>query len=331
MRRAGCGFQRQASTTCLAANARRRSLSLGGGAPLELAVPARYAVPVVVGPCPIKGHCASERPLFFGAHPWCNVPAALSNAKPEPLITRRTRRRSLSLGRRCSTRACCTRAPCRAGFGRSTSFGRALRCREASLLRRAPVVRRASCGLQRQASAACRAAHARRRSLSLGGGRTTRAHCARAMPCWLWLAHALSKDTALAKGLSPSVRVCGATCQLRRPTPNQGRLSRSARTGARCLWGGGAALELAVYARHAVLIVVDQCPSGGHCAVERPLSFGTRPSYDAPAAASNAKPAPHVVRRTRARAHCLWAGGAPHERAVRARHAVLVVIDLCPL
>ena len=36
------------------------------------------------------------------------------------------------------------------------------------------------------------------------------------------------KDIALARGLSPSARARGATCQLQPPTPSQRRLSRGA-------------------------------------------------------------------------------------------------------
>ena len=30
----------------------------------------------------IKGHCIDERPLSFGARPWCNALAAASNNQP---------------------------------------------------------------------------------------------------------------------------------------------------------------------------------------------------------------------------------------------------------
>ena len=59
----------------------------------------------------------------------------------------------MSVGIRRSTRACCLRTPCRADYGRPALVERTLRRREASLLRRASVVRRFSCGLQRQPSA----------------------------------------------------------------------------------------------------------------------------------------------------------------------------------
>ena len=204
--------------------------------------------------CSIEGHCADERSLSFCARPWCVVPAAPSNATPAPRVSRsagalcslslgrrrssracccaramlrwlwsaiscrkalrqrtvflhrrapavrrascdlqrqasaachaaHARRHSLSLGRRRTTRACCVRAPYRADCGRPMRCERALRWREASFLRRAPVARRARCGVRRQAGAACHVVHARRRSLSLGRRRATPACCARA-PCW---------------------------------------------------------------------------------------------------------------------------------------------------
>ena len=54
----------------------------GGGAARELAARARRAVMAVVGLCCMQGHCTGERPLSFGARPWCDVPAAASNAQP---------------------------------------------------------------------------------------------------------------------------------------------------------------------------------------------------------------------------------------------------------
>ena len=101
-----------------------------------------------------------------------------------PLIPsqRRVSRGVLSLVRRRSTRARHLHAPCRAGCGRHATCRKALHRREVSLLRCAPVVRRASCGFQHQASAAFHSAQARLRSLSLGRRRSTQAFCARA-PC----------------------------------------------------------------------------------------------------------------------------------------------------
>ena len=70
-------YQRQ-NQLAFARHARARHCARclsGGGAARELAAGARRAVVVVVGPCRIKGHCADERPLSFGALPWCDVPA----------------------------------------------------------------------------------------------------------------------------------------------------------------------------------------------------------------------------------------------------------------
>jgi len=142
---------------------------LTGGAALELAARARRAALVAVSPYLAEKCCVDETPLPLSARPRCDVPAAVSDAKPAPRVSRGARSRySLSLGRRRSTRPCCARAPCCAGLGLPTPYQRALRRREASPFRRATVVRHASCDLQRQASAACHAAQARQRSLSLG-------------------------------------------------------------------------------------------------------------------------------------------------------------------
>ena len=60
--------------------------------------------------------------------------------------------RSPALRRRRSTRACDACALCRAGCTRSTPYKRALRQREASLLRWKTLIRRASCGFQHTAT-----------------------------------------------------------------------------------------------------------------------------------------------------------------------------------
>ena len=59
--------------------------------------------------------------------------------------------RRMSLGRWENTQTCRARAPCRAGFEWPKRYERALYRREASILRRKTVVRRASCDLQRTA------------------------------------------------------------------------------------------------------------------------------------------------------------------------------------
>ena len=61
----------------------------------------------------------------------------------------------------------------RAGCGRLITYRSGVLWREASPLRCKAVLRRASCGLQRQPSAVSRAAQVHRRSLSLGRRRST--------------------------------------------------------------------------------------------------------------------------------------------------------------
>ena len=43
---------------------------------------------VVVGPYPAKGRCDGETSLPFGARPLCDVPAAASDFKPAPCVSR---------------------------------------------------------------------------------------------------------------------------------------------------------------------------------------------------------------------------------------------------
>ena len=98
-------------------------------------------------------HCSGESPLSFGAHPWCDMPAAASYAKP-------------------AMRVMVLAVP---GNGAQRS----------SLLR------------------------------------------ARAVPGWLWSARTLWKGAGPTRGLSPSARARGVTCQLRTPTSSQRHVSRS--------------------------------------------------------------------------------------------------------
>jgi len=161
------------------------------------------------------------------------------------------RRRSLSLGWRRSIRACFACARCRDRCGRFLPYQRALRQRDASLLRRKTVVRRASCGLKLQASAA-------------------------------WLA-------------------------------------RRRRGGARCLWGGDAALELASRARGAALAMIGSCLVERCRTGETALSFGARPWCDVTAATSNFKAAPRVSRGTGASALAISGMEAQHSSLLRVR------------
>ena len=114
-----------------------------------------------------------------------------------------TRLRSLSLGRRRSTRAFCARAPYHAGYSWSKLCKRPLHRREASLLRRAAVVRHASYSLQE--SAGFRVARATVTALAVTSEEAQHASFLRAhaVPRWLWSLHVLSKATAPARCLSP--------------------------------------------------------------------------------------------------------------------------------
>ena len=124
--------------------------------------------------------------------------------------------RSLSLGRRRSTRGCRARAPCRAGCGRPIHNKRPLHRRAASLRRCKTVVRRASCGLHFAQLAFASRTPARHCACCLSGVGSPRAvpACARGVPHWLWSPHAPLKAAAPAGGLFPSVQDRGATWQL---------------------------------------------------------------------------------------------------------------------
>ena len=60
---------------------------------------------------------------------------------------------------------------------------------------------------------------------------------ARAVPRWLWSTHAVPKRTAPSRGLFPSARARGATCQLRpQCQANAAFLARHSCACARCRW-----------------------------------------------------------------------------------------------
>ena len=145
---------------------------------------------------------------------------------------------------------------------------KALHRREASLLRRAAVVRRASCGLQRQAG--CRVSRqrsARLRSLSLGRRCSTRgcstsaprrAGCRRRLP--IQVRH--TSERPLSFGARPWCDVPASASNANPAAACQGRAQHA---GARCLWGDSAAPELAACARCAALGTAGLCPIEGRC------------------------------------------------------------------
>ena len=52
------------------------------GAARVLSAHARRAALVMVASCTKQGHCTSERPLSFGARPWCDMPATTTHHQP---------------------------------------------------------------------------------------------------------------------------------------------------------------------------------------------------------------------------------------------------------
>ena len=165
-------------------------------------------------PCSTEVRKTSEFPPSFVARPWCDVSAAASNAKPAPRVTHgAARRQSLSLERRRSTPALRARsAALVVGYPPPTQ---GYYLGEMPLLSAcAPVVRCASCGLQRKASVGClaRRRHTCAHSLSLEKMGSTQAGCAHA-PCRASHAWSMPDSAASAKGLSPSARTRGEACQ----------------------------------------------------------------------------------------------------------------------
>ena len=146
------------------------------------------------------------------------------------------RRCSLSLGRRRSTRACFARARCRAGCDRFMSRRKVPHRREGSLFWCAAVARRASCGLQLQASAACLA---RRRCVGarcLSGGGAVLELSSRARSAAMAVVGPYpTKGRCAGERLSPSAHDRCATCQLRPPTSSQRRVCRAVQGRGRSL------------------------------------------------------------------------------------------------
>ena len=264
-------------------------------------------------------HCPDKRPVSFWRVAVVRRPSC---GHPESAVVRVAHAsaplRSLSLGRRRSTQACCARAPCRAGCGRSAHYVRGLHRQETSLLRCVAVVRRTSCGLPEPAGFCVARASAALRMLSLETRRSTRACCARAVPRWLWSAYALGKGVAPLRGLSLSARVHGATYQLR--SLRISRLLRGTRERGTALAVSREEAQHAslLRARRASLIVVGPCTRQGHCRVKRSLSFGAPPWCHVPAAASQNQPAFAWHARARYCACCFSGGDAAHELLARA-------------
>ena len=222
------------SAACLALIRRPGARCLYGvGAALEVAACARCAGLVVVGIWRTKRHFLGKRPLSFSARPWCDVPAAASNANQRRVSrAAQARRRSLSLGVGAALKVSyCARRAALAVVGHRRTKGH--RFGETPLY----FGTRPWCDVPAAASNA----NQRRVSLALqavgeGEAQHSSLLLARALPCWLWSAYGVRKVTASARGLSLSARARGATCQLPPPTPTSAAcLARRRRAGSRCL------------------------------------------------------------------------------------------------
>ena len=206
---------------------------------------------------------------------------------------------------------------------------RALLQLEASVHRRAPVVRRASYGLHfAQPAFACHARAGLGAGCLLEEGATLKLPpCARGaelvLICWYSKANHCGCKRPLSSGVRTWCDVLAAASS-DRPAP---RASRGARVCDRRLWGGGASLELAARACCAALVAAGLCQLEEYCACEWPLSSAACPWCDVPAATSNSRPAPRATRSTYACARCLWGGGASLELATRACRAALVLVN----
>ena len=157
-----------------------RCLSSGGEA-LELAAHMHHATPVVVGQCVRQGCYTAERPLSFGARPWCDVPAVAIQNPPAFAWHARARNYARCLSRGGAARELTAAHARRAALVVISHICRttALHWREASLPRHGAVVRHASGGHPESAGSRVARAGTPLRSLSLGTRRSTRASCAR--------------------------------------------------------------------------------------------------------------------------------------------------------
>ena len=153
---------------------------------------------------------------------WCDVPAAASNAKPAPRVSRGAGALSLAVYREEAQHSSLLLRACRA-VSRSMLSDyidtRVLHQRNASPLRRAPVVRGASWDLQRQASVACLAWRRRLQSQPLERRRSTQACCARApfsAVCGRLMPYTMTLSWREASFLRRAPVVQRASCDLQR-------------------------------------------------------------------------------------------------------------------
>ena len=148
-----------------------------------------------------------------------------------------------------------------------------------------------TCQPRPPAQPACAYAHTQSRhcARSLSGGGASRALAARARRAALVVVGPYPKVHCTSKEPLPfGARRCfDVPAAASNEQPACACAHTRSRHCARCLSGGGAARALAARARRAALVVVGLCLLKGHCTSEMPLSFGPRPCFDMPAAASN--------------------------------------------
>ena len=210
----------------------------------------------------MEAYYASVAALVLGARPCFDLPAAASNEQSAfECAHMRTRHRTLSLGRRRSTRACGLRATRCAGWSRCLPYEGALRQRDGPLFLCTATLRRASRGLQQAAVLhMCARKSATARALSLGRRRLRAlAVCARRAalvgvgPCPM---EALcASEMALSLGARPrsDVPAAASNKQLSCACAQE----KSATALFLFLSGGVAARALVACARYAALVDID--------------------------------------------------------------------------
>ena len=183
----------------------------------------------------------------------------------------------------------------------------------------------------------------RRRTCALsvwgGGAAGELATCARRGALVVLGRHFVEERRAGEKHLSFGMRPwCDVPAAASSATPAP-RVIQLRCTCALCVWGGGAARELATRARRGALVVLEGRFVQGRRAGERHLSIGVWPCCDIQATAFNTKSAPRVLRgtgapalvvsreeaqhtsllRVRAVPRCIWSDYAPQKGAAAAR------------
>ena len=173
----------------------------------------------VVGACPAKARCDGEIILPFGARSWCNVLAAASNLMLAPRGSHGAGASVFAVSGNVAQHSSllCLRAVPRSLWSLLfLSKGKGCCAGETPLsLKRTSAVRRASCGLQSQASAVC---PTRRRRASarcvLEGGAALDLAAARALLRWSWSLFSLLRSAAPTRCFSPSAHDRSAAWQL---------------------------------------------------------------------------------------------------------------------